>query len=135
MEHQVLSVSVDKDDLDLLGLKVGPSSGYARTTTRPQKYIHHVVAERMGLSWNKKTQVIDHINRNKLDNRRDNLRVVSRSKNIVNSVKCDKAKGYTKVAYGWYANIMRDGSRLCKFFRTEHEAQEYVKSMREKYDN
>jgi hypothetical protein len=120
--QQKLSIVVDSQDSDLLSIKIGPSSGYARTTIRPQKYIHCMIAERMGLSWNRKTEVIDHINRDKLDNRRENLRVVSKSENSVNSPRCDKAKGYRKVGNVWIVRVRRYGKIHRKSFNNEKDA-------------
>ncbi len=48
-------------------------------------YIHHLVAGKV-----KGSNVIDHINRNTLDNRACNLRVATRAENTINSPKFDK---------------------------------------------
>ena len=123
MSRSQLSIVVDAEDSDLLAIKIGPSSGYARTTIRPQKYIHCIIAQRMGLSWNKRTEVIDHINRDKLDNRRQNLRVASKSQNIVNSPKCDNAKGYHKAGNLWIVRVKRNGITHRKSFNNESDAK------------
>ena len=123
MSKSQLSIVVDAEDSDLLAIKIGPSSGYARTTIRPQKYIHCIIAQRMGLSWNRRTEVIDHINRDKLDNRRQNLRVASRSQNLVNSPKCDNAKGYHKAGNLWIVRVKRNGITHRKSFNNESDAK------------
>lgn len=125
-------ICVSAEDVDLLGIKVGPSSGYARTTTRPQVYIHHIIAKRCGLVWNRKTEVIDHINRNKLDNRRENLRVVSRSQNATNSVRSEKSKGYYKNKRLWIARFVKNGVNYRASFGTEIDAQNYVREIKKK---
>lgn len=58
---------------------------------------------------------VDHINRNKLDNRRSNLRVCSDSENLHNSkLRVDSKSGYKGVSWykaykKWVANIQLDG--------------------------
>jgi len=57
--------------------------------------LHHMILGRAapGLEW-------DHINRNKLDNRRENLRQVTRQVNIRNqSVRSDNQSGHRGVAF------------------------------------
>ena len=63
-------------------------------------------------------QEIDHINRNPLDNKRDNLRIISRSGNCVNRGKCsNNTSGRTGVyrvsGYDRYAAQLNvDGKRI-----------------------
>lgn len=58
--------------------------GYARTNTAPYEYLHRAVANRMGLS--PKLEV-DHIDRNKLNSKRENLRSSTRSGQCANTGK------------------------------------------------
>jgi hypothetical protein len=68
---------------------------------------------------------IDHINRNKLDNTRENLRAVSHAKNLLNT----GAKGYWKrkdtKKETWQAYVYVNGKKKSKSFNTEEEAKEW----------
>lgn len=50
---------------------------------RPHQYLHDVVLQKNGLIKGK-DEVVDHINRNKLDNRKSNLRIIHKSNNAWN---------------------------------------------------
>ena len=127
-----LSVILDTEDSDLLDKKYGFSTGYAITTKRPQVYLHTLVAMRNNLSWNPKNQVIDHLNRNKLDNRRSNLRIVSKSLNATNSTRSDKAKGYYWAGSTWVVKLVRDNVIYKKCFRDQNNAKAYAESIKNK---
>lgn len=76
---------------------------------------------------------VDHINRNKLDNRRSNLRSVTRSQNERNkSLRSDNTSGYKGVHWDkshkkWYAGIRHDGKRiyLGRFATAEEASRAY----------
>ena len=91
-------------------------------------FLHHLVAGKP-----KKGFVVDHINHNTLDNRRENLRVVTLLQNRLNSKKSDK-KLYPYKGIGfrkslahknkpWFAVITVDKKKIVRGnFRTPEEA-------------
>lgn len=89
-----------------------------------QLYLHRVVAERMGLDL---SQEIDHINLNKLDNRRTNLRFCTVSQNHYNTrVKSNNSSGYKGVSWHkrsgrWQAQIRFQGQLIALGYYQEAE--------------
>ena len=77
--------------------------------------------------------VVDHINRNKLDNRRINLRCVTQAVNCGNRKEVENAKGY------YYSNSkisnvgkwVVDFRGICNTFNTEQEAQKAVQQIKD----
>jgi hypothetical protein len=74
-----------------------------------------------------KGHIVDHINRNKLDNRRANLRFVTHSENTFNSdtrpTSVSQYKGVSKKRNKWRAYISHHGKYVhIGHFETEHQA-------------
>lgn len=74
------SVLVDIEDLPKLGKIRISNEGYAYQCNRESKSVAHIV---MNHESNLKT-VVDHINNNRLDNRKTNLRIISQRDNANN---------------------------------------------------
>lgn len=130
---------VDEEDADLAVLRwtavIGsPTRIYASRQKRvgPRRegkrlsiYMHRVIAERLGLVGTD----IDHIDGDTLNNRRDNLRAVSRRENTrnVRGPKAGSKSPYMGVTrhniVGWTARIRIEGRRIyLGWFRTAEEA-------------
>lgn len=85
--------------------------------------------------------VVDHVNRDRLDNRRENLRFVTRSQNCLNFTKrkaqaTSKHRGvcWDKGKEKWRAQLMVDGKRVfCGMFDDEDEAGRAVELKRAEY--
>lgn len=97
---------VDDDDYEVLVPHKWycSATGYAVRTNKAIR-MHRVVANApSGLE-------VDHINGNRLDNRKSNLRIVTHKQNMRNMT---KAKGYTYIkSTGRYsASVMRDGKNI-----------------------
>lgn len=98
------------------------SHGYARTgidgSGEPLEYLHRFI---MG---EPKGKVVDHINGNRLDNRRVNLRICEHKENMWNSKPVTAGyKGVYENGFSWIAQIMADGViHHIGSYRTQEEA-------------
>ncbi len=69
--------------------------------------------------------VVDHINRNKLDNRRSNLRYLTVSESNRNIARCDNTTGFPGVirsGKAWVASASFNGTRYYRRFPTAEQA-------------
>lgn len=89
--------------------------------------LHRVLAERWG--WEIEGMDIDHVNGNSLDNRRENLRVATRSENMCNRVKtANNTSGFKGVTWNkqcgkWRARVKLKGkSHHLGYFENVTEA-------------
>lgn len=81
---------IDSDDLKLI---CGKNWNWSSTTG--YAYWQNISMQQMLLGKKKPGLYIDHIDRDKLNNRRENLRLVSNSINCKNSTRSDEAFGYS----------------------------------------
>lgn len=112
-------VKIDKEDMELFSNnKVFTSKGYARTVFNGKiTPIHRMII--------KSEDEIDHINRDKLDNRKINLRPATRVQNIANTPGRSKTgyKGVVASKKRFWAKIKKDGKSITiGFFNTPEEA-------------
>jgi len=81
----------------------------------------------------------DHINRNKLDNRRENLRFATRSQNNANQrINSYNTSGYKGVSWNkslklWMAYIKVNGKRYVKYSKNKEEAAKKYNEMAKEY--
>ena len=86
--------------------------GYAACSAKPRRFHNFIINN------NSKDKVVDHINRNRLDNRKCNLRLVSFKENVRNSnKKCTNKSGVKGVWYDnarnkWCAGISVNGTSV-----------------------
>ena len=141
-------ITVSECDSHLAGVSWQLNSvGYARRTIRERgtgKYktilMHrHILQAKDG-------EVVEHINGDKLDNRRSNIRVCTQSENLSRRVKTNKP--YSSGFYGvskridyrtknkrirWQAQLVVNGKHFCKVFDKEEDAARYRDLLVTKY--
>ena len=130
------------EDEDLREGKFHFHKGYFRISfgQNIKKHIHRIVGERIGLVSNQRGGFeIDHINRNKLDNRRENLRLISRSMNANNSERIINSKGYYwhSASKKYLSRININGKKifLGRFNSPEEARKAYVQAKNERLIN
>ncbi len=120
---------VDLADLDRLSqyswFAVKRKSGnihVARKIGNETIWLHHDV-------WGSKPVMydLDHENRNGLDNRKKNLRLLTRSQNALNSDRSDNAKIWERHGNKFRVRIFREGKRISLgSFNTQEEAEAVI---------
>lgn len=107
------------------------SSGYASRSVwrdgKPATILMHRVISQVPPK-----MVTDHINNNRLDNRVENLRVITNGQNTQRGkIRSNNSSGYRGVSFwnsvktskNWRARVWKDGKQVfCKYFHTPREA-------------
>ena len=142
------STWISPEDADLANIKWQANGGSDRSRyacrqnpehKSQKEYLHRVILERLLSRPLLKGEVVDHINMNKLDNRRENLRVATRSQNQENrGMPRNNKSGYKGVSWvkkdkKWTARIKHNKEAYSLgFFKTPEEAyQAYCDKARE----
>lgn len=122
---------ISKEDADLAQYSWWSNKGYIRgRINKKQVWIHRIIVERVIGRPLEKSENIDHINRNPLDNRRCNLRIATQSQNLGNRVirSIDNKSGYKGVDFierlnRWRATV--GGKHIGLFGSPEEAAHAY----------
>lgn len=112
---------------------------YARTSPRENGkrhdiFLHHMILQLAGIERPKGYET-DHVNRNGLDNRLENLRVVTRAQNQANRSSRNMSSGFRGVTFDrnpnrrkhWRVTLKRDGVKqyIGNFYTAEDAARAY----------
>lgn len=129
-----MNLLFSEEDKDLRELNWHPhTAGYANRwygsrPSRTKLFAHRVVLERkLGRPLTSK-DLCDHVNRNKLDNRRENLRLADKSLNTINRGRKAGAKNpyvgvYLHISGRWKAEVTRQGKTTSVgYFATPEES-------------
>ncbi|WP_163530929.1 HNH endonuclease [Halobacillus ihumii] len=134
-KEQVFDVLIDVEDFNLISkrytsLKIrsgnGYVVGYVKGSNGKQEYLHRY------LSQPKENEFVDHRNRNRLDNRKKNLRNVTPKKNAQNRNVSGRSKsgvrGVEKNHNNWRVRFFVDGQRKSfGSYETIEEAEQIAK--------
>lgn len=118
-DNVICTAIIDAEDVDRVKRHKWSFQGkYVRTSIKNKNiYLHRFIMNYNG------DLDIDHINRNRLDNRKVNLRICTRSLNLSNK----KCKGYRdtkrKLSKPYYVRISTKDKVFAQYVNTEEEAQ------------
>lgn len=124
----------DLEDYELIkGYTWNIATGYVRSDSYKSRTNFH----RLVMNCNDKNMDVDHINHNTIDNRKSNLRIVSRSQNQMNSIQRKNktgVKGISKNGKRWVASIQVNKKRIyLGIFKNFDDAVKARKQAEEKY--
>ena len=128
-------VLLSPEDEDLRLCRFSFAKGYPKVFSDKYlgKEIHKIIGERIGFVSKQGSGLqIDHINRNKLDNRRENLRLISMAANSNNCQKIMQSKGvcWDRFHKRYTARVYMHGKRIfLGYFNSQEEARKvYVEA-------
>ena len=132
-------VLIDKEDAHLIsrGLSLSKAGAFLYVRIKPNKrYLHRTVTNAPS------NMVVDHINRNTLDNRKDNLRIVTIQGNLRNQKRPNNKTGTTGVSVhiedgkmrGYQASIKINYKKIyLGFFKKLEDAIKVRREAEKKY--
>jgi hypothetical protein len=138
-----LKTVIDTADLPLVLDFIGSNTWSILDSNIPGKYYAYtgIKSKRSGLlhrvimGWPDKLTV-DHINRDRLDNRRANLRNVTLKENCNNCIPkrpCGKGYGFDKMTGKWRVRVRCKGYKKTLYFTREDDARVAVDQLRSEF--
>lgn len=121
---QVLINPEDIDKIKITNWRLNEKGYVTSSINRKTTKIHNLILNR---DTSNPKITCDHINRNKLDNRKQNLRIISHLENNLNSDRVNKGKGYCfrRDRNKWMAYIkINNKVKTIGYYNTEEEAKE-----------
>lgn len=131
---------LDDIDKDLLKIHWHGANHYFRTGGgNKRKYAHRIILERKIGRPLEKGEICDHINRNKHDNRRSNLRLANKSINAINIADKPNNSGYRGVYKRHTKESKERGWKPSYWFHIQRKgyksfSSKYYKSAKEAYN-
>ena len=110
---------------------------YYKIHIKPKNYTHsRVIYKCFNNNWDitdvSKNNFVDHINNNPLDNRIENLRILTHQQNCFN--RNVRGTHFRKDSNNWKAKICINGKNITKSgFKTEEEAHQHYLILKQKY--
>lgn len=131
----------NEDYIHIINFKIRIKSGYASCKIENKEWVvHRYIYEKILKIDIPYGYVIDHINNNKLDNRRENLRLVTFSENSRNKSKKENVSSkYYGVSYdkrynNWYSSIFYNNKTISIKYENEIDAAYQYDLFVEKYN-
>lgn len=137
VDQRGVSFQISPEDEDLLTQAwFTDYKGYIKSWVNGRlQRLHRVVAERLGFDVSNTDLVVDHINKDRRDNRRENIRMVTATGNAINRTMLPKTSGYVGISLvpsrvSPYRAVFR-GKRKC--FATPEEALAWRAELEKKF--
>jgi len=119
------------------------SIGYFVESKRSKRLLHRLVAERMGIIDHGPR--IDHINGDKLDNRRENLRAITHAQNLQNRISASNSNSKSGIRGVWWhqgrkrwvaevtVTVAGKVKKFVRYYKTKEAAAQTVRQLRASY--
>jgi len=124
---------VDDDDYEWAASISWSNCGRGYASNSKKGKLHRLIMKAQ------RGEEVDHINGNKLDNRKYNLRITNKKGNMENRNKYKnnisgfRGVSWHKYSQSWISQVSHNNKRYSKFFHSKEEAAEWAASKRKEF--